>query len=68
MRESTDIQRLIDEATVANKPSRLQVFEPNPGQGGRTTLINKNQLRWAVKAVFLGGLIAAVAIFAVLPA
>ena len=68
MSESTDIQRLIDESTAANKRSRLQVFELNPGQGRRTVLINKYQRQWAVKALFLVGLLAAVAVFTVLPA
>jgi hypothetical protein len=28
--QSEDIQKLIDNAIIANKPSRLQVFEPHP--------------------------------------
>jgi hypothetical protein len=65
---SLEAQRLVDEATTANKRSRLQVFEVNPGQGRRTVLINKYQRQWAVKALFLVGLLAAVAVFTVLPA
>jgi hypothetical protein len=33
--EMEDIQRLIDDTTIANKPSRLQVFELRPTRVSR---------------------------------
>jgi hypothetical protein len=64
MSESTDIQNLIDDAAVANKRSRLQVFDLSPARGERTMFIDAIKRRWALKALFLVVLLAALAVTA----